>query len=212
MNKCPKCGRRLAKRHCPGLKLDICHLCCGQKREKEINCFPECRYLVFGRTYQEKRIQAKETLINQEKADPINNEHLGRLVFYFEAALLSYRDKHPGFNDKNAYQAIEYALEKIRKGAPKIIMPDQQSRPVNEAGDLLIRVAEETKTESSSLITTINQKYSKEEKISCLTYLSTSVKAALRQQPNGTLFLDRIREIFSKFAASSKEPRIILPG
>jgi hypothetical protein len=42
---CALCGRRTAKRACPGVGQDICPVCCGTKRLTEIACPPTCVYL-----------------------------------------------------------------------------------------------------------------------------------------------------------------------
>jgi hypothetical protein len=42
---CPSCGQRKAKRPCPALGHDICPVCCGTKRLREIACPPTCGYL-----------------------------------------------------------------------------------------------------------------------------------------------------------------------
>jgi hypothetical protein len=42
---CALCGQRKAKRACPGVRQDICPVCCGTKRLTEIACPPHCIYL-----------------------------------------------------------------------------------------------------------------------------------------------------------------------
>ena len=43
---CPLCRQRSARRQCPALGRAICAVCCGSKRQVEINCPPDCGYLV----------------------------------------------------------------------------------------------------------------------------------------------------------------------
>jgi hypothetical protein len=42
---CPLCRQRKAKRLCPGKGYEICTVCCGTKRNVEIECPPTCVYL-----------------------------------------------------------------------------------------------------------------------------------------------------------------------
>ena len=42
---CPLCTRRRAGRDCPAVGRRICSVCCGTKRQAEINCPPDCGYL-----------------------------------------------------------------------------------------------------------------------------------------------------------------------
>lgn len=43
--KCVKCGKQKGKRACPALGGDICSVCCGTHRLKEISCPADCQYL-----------------------------------------------------------------------------------------------------------------------------------------------------------------------
>jgi hypothetical protein len=42
---CPVCGHRKGKRPCPAKSSAICSVCCGTKRQVEIDCPPDCTYL-----------------------------------------------------------------------------------------------------------------------------------------------------------------------
>ena len=52
---CPLCQTRKAKRFCPAKQAHICPVCCGQKREVEIDCPADCVYLHSGREYERSR-------------------------------------------------------------------------------------------------------------------------------------------------------------
>jgi hypothetical protein len=93
MAKCKKCGQRKAKRHCPALGSDICNLCCGVLREKEIHCPPQCSHLAQHRPYQEKRIlEKKETPRSRReiaKDDIASDDRMRWLLVNAEAPLKS---------------------------------------------------------------------------------------------------------------------------
>src|SRR5689334_20805974 len=56
MPRCPLCSERSAKRYCPAKESQICTVCCGTKREVEIDCPAGCPHLQAGRLYEaEKR-------------------------------------------------------------------------------------------------------------------------------------------------------------
>ena len=42
---CAICGVRKPRRHCPGVRGDICTVCCGTEREQSVDCPLECIYL-----------------------------------------------------------------------------------------------------------------------------------------------------------------------
>ena len=57
MARCPLCSERSGKRYCPAKGSQICAVCCGTKREVEIDCPPSCPHLIAGRSYEaEKRV------------------------------------------------------------------------------------------------------------------------------------------------------------
>jgi hypothetical protein len=43
--RCPLCGHRKGKRHCPAKGALICSTCCGEKRLVEVDCPSDCAYL-----------------------------------------------------------------------------------------------------------------------------------------------------------------------
>jgi hypothetical protein len=53
---CPLCEGRKAKRFCPAKATQICPVCCGEKREREITCPADCVYLQSGREYETERL------------------------------------------------------------------------------------------------------------------------------------------------------------
>jgi hypothetical protein len=57
---CPLCERRRGKRACPALGRQICAACCGAKRQTEINCPPDCGYLVSAQTHPPAIVQRQQ--------------------------------------------------------------------------------------------------------------------------------------------------------
>lgn len=49
---CVLCQVRRPKRSCPGVRGDICSLCCGQEREVSIACPLDCEYLLDARRHE----------------------------------------------------------------------------------------------------------------------------------------------------------------
>src|SRR5512141_1446058 len=48
---CSVCGQRSARRACPALSRKICSVCCGTKRQREIDCPPDCQHLVAAQVH-----------------------------------------------------------------------------------------------------------------------------------------------------------------
>jgi hypothetical protein len=49
---CKLCGKRRARRHCPGVDGDICPQCCGSERENTIACPSTCEHLREARLHE----------------------------------------------------------------------------------------------------------------------------------------------------------------
>src|SRR5262252_3527591 len=48
---CVICETRRPKRFCPGVRGDICAICCGTEREVSVECPLECEYLIESRRH-----------------------------------------------------------------------------------------------------------------------------------------------------------------
>ena len=55
MATCPLCSARPGKRYCPAKDDKICAVCCGTKREIEIDCPSSCGYLKASRSYESEK-------------------------------------------------------------------------------------------------------------------------------------------------------------
>lgn len=56
MARCSLCSERIGKRYCPVKGFQICALCCGTKRETEIDCPASCGYLQASRSYEAEKL------------------------------------------------------------------------------------------------------------------------------------------------------------
>src|SRR3989475_5358683 len=52
---CPLCSDRHGKRYCPAVAEPICAVCCGTKREVEIDCPSSCGYWKASRSYESEK-------------------------------------------------------------------------------------------------------------------------------------------------------------
>src|SRR5262245_32485486 len=70
MATCPLCSMRTGKRYCPAKATQICAVCCGTKREVEIDCPSSCTYLKASRSYEaEKPILDPDLMAKAQKYD-----------------------------------------------------------------------------------------------------------------------------------------------
>jgi hypothetical protein len=63
--KCVICEARKPRRYCPGVRGDICSVCCGTERENTVDCPFECPYL------RESRLHEKEGELDEQATSKI---------------------------------------------------------------------------------------------------------------------------------------------
>ena len=114
MPKCPLCSQRPAKRRCPAKGQLICPVCCGTKREVEIDCPSDCRYLQTGRAYEWERGGSGRPLPGQRQFNEQFFYSHGELIASVASALLEERSALPGLVDQDAREAFK-ALQATMK-------------------------------------------------------------------------------------------------
>ena len=119
---CPLCRRRRARRACPALGYQICAVCCGTKRLREIRCPSDCTYLVSARTHPPAVVQRQQERDARFLLPIIDG--LGRrqyqLFFVVQATIhrLTETDEMPVNDDvvRDTAQALAATYETASKG------------------------------------------------------------------------------------------------
>ena len=65
-NSCKMCGKRRAKRTCPGVQGEICPACCGTERENTVDCPLDCEYLRDARAHDRPVALTEDDLPNKD--------------------------------------------------------------------------------------------------------------------------------------------------
>lgn len=113
MAKCTSCVTKKGKRNCPALGGLICPQCCGTKKEKEIDCSPDCFYLGKSKQYFTDRQEGVMLSdFEREMKSVIGDEEqymdiLQNIEFIIHRI---YRERG-NFTDKHVETALEYLLE-----------------------------------------------------------------------------------------------------
>lgn len=63
---CKLCGKRRARRYCPGVSADICPVCCGTERENTIDCPLDCEHLQVARVREKPAPLSPSDVPNQD--------------------------------------------------------------------------------------------------------------------------------------------------
>ena len=182
MSICLKCRKRKGKRPCPALGGSLCNLCCGLLREKEIHCPPSCRFLSRHRPYQEKRILEKKAgrvpAFPGSAEDILRDPRMAWLAFHIEAALAAFAEARPSWTDKDAVLPIEYAKDKVGQGRSLLVVPGEERKPKDDAGEAVFRNVENCRHERKIVISPVPEFYKKEEKLACLERVAQSIRSA----------------------------------
>jgi hypothetical protein len=105
---CPLCGQRKGKRHCPAKGTLICSVCCGTKRQVEIQCPLDCTYLTGAHAPSWDGRESDRRLDMIRIAPHI--ERLGQdeaaVFFYLLAGMVRISSKHQDADDVRWQQAV----------------------------------------------------------------------------------------------------------
>ena len=86
---CAICEIRRPKRYCPGVRGEICSLCCGAEREVSVHCPLDCEYLQDSRKHDKTSPVNPDTFPNQDirVTDDFLHENEELLVFLGRAVM-----------------------------------------------------------------------------------------------------------------------------
>jgi len=120
MATCPLCSTRPAKRYCPAKEKQICAVCCGTKREVEIDCPSSCAYLKASRSYGAEKLEIDpELAIKIRKYDDRFVERFHRVLMAINAAVAEERASSPWLVDPDVievYKALAATMRTLSSG------------------------------------------------------------------------------------------------
>jgi|YelNatPaOPRAMG01_1025707.scaffolds.fasta_scaffold195150_1 hypothetical protein len=207
MALCSHCRRRKAKRHCPALRQELCQLCCGELRQKKINCPAACPYLKHE-AYQEERQSAKAK--GQPKPG-LDEERLVRLIGQVETAIYHLAQENKTFSDQDALESLEYAREKIAAGGSKIIVPGKTASSFSSSGEIILKVIENARFEPSLLLQISGEAYSQEEKLASLEALIRFIRKITAGNLSRRVYLGELSQRLAQAQKEQRTQKIILP-
>src|SRR5215470_9972975 len=120
MATCPLCSRRSGKRYCPAIAEPICAVCCGTKREVEIDCPSSCSYLKASRSYEaEKPIIDSELMAKIRQYDNTFIERYHHVLDAINKGVVEERMSSPWLVDHDvieAYKALAATMRTLSSG------------------------------------------------------------------------------------------------
>lgn len=120
MATCPLCSERAGKRYCPAKDTQICAVCCGTKREIEIDCPGSCVYLKSSRDYEaEKRVPDAELAAKVQKYDQRFVSEYSPILDALSKAVVEERLDSPWLVDNDVievYRGLTATLKTLSSG------------------------------------------------------------------------------------------------
>lgn len=209
--KCPLCGNRKAKRHCPAKGLQICPVCCGTKREVEIDCPSDCTYLHEGREYESERIArtgqppARTPRLWDER---FTNRHYGVFLALWRV-ILSERNRFPELVDMDVQATLDSLVQTYERLDRGIYYESLPSSAVQRSLYLSLKSLLE---ESNKELDVSRDRLKTETILDCLRFQKELAACVVLPRPKSRVFLDHLEELVSESAPSQiEQPRIILP-
>jgi len=210
---CAICESRRPRRFCPGVRGDICSICCGTEREVTVHCPLDCEYLQEARHHE--RTAATEPP-NESNPDIRVSEKFLRdnemLIDRISRSLLTATFETPGAVDSDMREALEALIRTYRTLQTGLYYESRPDNPVaagifslvhQQIGE--IRQADARETGISRTRDT--------DVLGVLVFLHRLEADYTNGRRLGRAFLDWLRDFFppEERVPSSGSSRLILP-
>lgn len=128
---CRICETRRPKRYCPGVRGEICSLCCGAEREVTVDCPFECEYLQDARKREKPARAEADRFPNQDirVTEQFLQDHQP-LVVFLGRALLNAALQAPWATDFEVREALEALVRTYRTLGTGLIYETRPDSPV----------------------------------------------------------------------------------
>ena len=209
MARCPLCTERPAKRFCPAKQTDICAVCCGTKREVEIDCPSSCVHLKAGRSYESDRKPLDPQLVARARSfrgDFL--EEYGPILNALGAAVAQERISSPWLVDRDVedvYKTLSATMKTLSSGIYYETLPEgpvrlSLFRKLKMTLDVLM-----APPDSTQRVLRVS------EVLEVLDFLLLSINANSSGRPRSRQYLDWLSEMSGLAAPAAETSRLIIP-
>ena len=207
---CPLCSERAGKRYCPAKDAQICAVCCGMKREVEIDCPSSCSYLKASRSYEaEKRIPDAELAAKVQKYDQTFIYRYNQMLNAITSAVGEERLNSPWLVDNDlieVYKALTATMKTLSSGIHYEALPDG---PVRLS---LFRRVKATLDELMGPDPNADRRVLKvSEAIDVLDFLTFAAQMNSSIRPRSRRYLDWISEMSGLSPQAQQSSGLIIP-
>ncbi len=207
---CKICRERRPRRFCPGVRGDICPICCGTEREVTVDCPLECEYLRDARRHEKGPAPDPDQLPNKDVR--VTEDFLGRqaeLVAFAGRTLAEVALTTPGVVDSDVREALEAMVRTRRTMESGLVY---QSRPSNLVA---LRVQQYFEQAFQQFQQQLRERLGMEtirntDLLGVLVFLQRLEFADNNGRKRGRAFIDLLRKSFPP-ASSATGPPVIVP-
>ena len=209
MATCPLCSERAGKRYCPAKNARICAVCCGTKREIEIDCPSTCAYLKAARSYElDKPIIDQEMMAKMQKYDNSFIERFQHVLAIINGNVAEERMASPWLVDSDVvevYKALAATMRTLSSGIYYESLPDGAVR-VSLFRRLKAAFDELMKPNPSGEHPTLKAS----EAIEVLDFVTFAAQMNSGARPRSRRYLDWIAETFG-YPQPQQQSGLIIP-
>jgi len=208
---CAICEIRRPRRFCPGVRGDICSLCCGAEREITVDCPLECEYLQEARRHEKPQLVEEARIPNRDIAvsERFLEEHEPQLAFLgravAEAAFAT-----PGAIDFDVREGLDALVRTYRTLQSGVYYESLPSNPLAAAIYGLVQraLAEYRQQETGQLGVSRTRDA---DVLGLLVFLQRVELDRNNGRRRGRAFLDMLRQFYSSEAPGASPSPLIFP-
>src|SRR2546425_754335 len=210
MATCPLCSSRSGKRYCPAIAEQICAVCCGTKREIEIDCPSSCPYLKASRSYEsEKPMPDPEIASKVHHYDETFVERYHQVLDVLSCSVVEEHMNSKWLVDSDVlevYKRLNTTMKTLSSGIYYESLPDSPVR-LSLYRRLKALLDEVMESDPSGVRATLKVS----EAINVLEFLTLVAQANSSVRPKSRRYLDWLAERFSGLSQTPQSSGIILP-
>ena len=206
---CVICNTRRPRRYCPGVRGDICAVCCGTEREKTVSCPLDCPYLREARIREKEPYVDPRELPNQEIR--IEEEFLRRnepLLIYIAAAFAEVALATEGAIDIDVREAIDSLIRTYKTLQSGLVY---EARPDNPIAARIHSGVRERIRHMEEALQRNNSTLRDSDLLGVLVFLQRLELQKNNRRPKSRAFIDFLREFFPAEPPKEEASSLILP-
>jgi hypothetical protein len=206
---CVICSTRRPRRYCPGVRGDICPVCCGTERENTVSCPLDCPYLREARAREREPDVDPREFPNQDIK--VEEDFLRRnepLLIYVAGGLANAALETEGAIDTDVREAIDSLIRTYRTLQSGLVYEARPDNPIaariQSGMKERIRYIDETLKRNNSVLRD-------SDVLGVFVFLQRLELQKNNRRDKSRAFIDFLREFFPPEPPKEETSSLILP-